>query len=79
MRGGGEAVLAGSYQVAGKDWTDDGNPGQGRSLKHLVSAATRPVPLAPALLTLLRKHLETFGTDGEGRLFGQADIARRRI
>lgn len=68
-KGWGEAILAGSFQVAGKGWTDDGEAVGERELKHRPIGATRTVPLPPQLVSLLREHLATFGTDADGRLF----------
>ncbi|GGU26529.1 tyrosine-type recombinase/integrase [Nocardioides albus] len=68
-KGWGEVILAGSYIDSGKSWTDDGELGEQRSLKHRVSTATRPVPLPPPLVKLLRDHLENFETGAGGWLF----------
>ena len=67
--GWGEATLRGSYQDAGKAWTNDGELGEERGLKHRVRTAVRPVPLAPPLVEMLRRHLEEFETGPEGWLF----------
>jgi len=67
--GWGEALLSGSYQDSGKGWTDDGNLGEERGLKHRVRTAIRPVPLAPPLVRLLRSHLAEFTTGPGGWLF----------
>lgn len=67
--GWGEARLAGSYQDPGKAWTDDGELGEERGLKHRARNSTRPVPLPPPLVKLLRRHLKKFGTGPDGRLF----------
>jgi integrase len=67
--GWGEAVLAGSYQDSGKDWTDNGELGEERALKHRVGTATRRVPLPPPLVVLLRRHLREFGVGPGGWLF----------
>lgn len=40
-----------------------------RGLKRRARTATRPVPIPPELVTLLRAHLTTYGTDADGRLF----------
>jgi len=66
--GWGQAILHGSYQDSGKAWTDDGELGEERALKHRVRTATREVPLAPQLVALLRAHLAEFGT-ASGWLF----------
>ena len=67
--GWGEVTLRGSYQDTGKAWTDDGELGEERGLKHRVRTAVRPVPLAPPLVQLLRRHLEEFETGPDGWLF----------
>jgi integrase len=67
--GWGEAILTGSYQDSGKDWTDDGSLGEERGLKHRVRTATRVVPLVPPLVQLLRRHLDEFGVGPGGWLF----------
>jgi integrase len=66
--GWGEATLRGSCQDAGKAWTDDGELGEERGLKHRSRTAVRPVPLAPPLVELLRRHLEEFETGPDGWL-----------
>lgn len=67
--GWGEALLAGSFQDPGKDWTDDGELGEERGLKHRARKSTRPVPLPPPLVEMLRRHLDTYETGPDGRLF----------
>ncbi|MET8523695.1 tyrosine-type recombinase/integrase [Nocardioides sp. NPDC004968] len=67
--GWGEALLAGSYQDPGKGWTDDGELGEERGLKHRARKSTRPVPLPPPLVEMLRRHLDTYETGPDGRLF----------
>jgi integrase len=67
--GWGKAILSGSYQDTGKDWSDDGELGEERGLKHRVRTATRPVPLAPPLVQLLRRHLTEYETGRDGWLF----------
>ncbi len=67
--GWGTAILSGSYQVAGKSWTDDGAVGEERELKHRPPTATRRVPLPPPLVHLLKEHLNEFAAGPDGRLF----------
>lgn len=67
--GWGEVLLTGSYQRPGSQWTDDGQPGEERGLKHRARNTVRRVPLAPALVVALRAHLDAFGTGADGRLF----------
>nr|WP_296065890.1 hypothetical protein [uncultured Actinoplanes sp.] len=40
-----------------------------RGLKHRGQGEIRPIPIPPALVDLLRQHLDTHGTTGDGRLF----------
>lgn len=49
-------------------WTDTGSR-QPRQLKHRARDDTRPVPCVPQLTAILRRHLATFGTTPDGRLF----------
>jgi len=63
------APLAGSYIDSGKAWTDDGELGEQRGLKHRATTATRRVPLPPPLVKLLREHLDNFETGPGGWLF----------
>lgn len=67
--GWGEILLAGSYQEPGQAWTDDGESGEQRGLKHRHSSDSRPTPAHPELVRALRDHLEEFGTGVGGRLF----------
>jgi integrase len=68
-QGWGELLLSGSAPWAGRAWTDDGTTRDPRQLKHRAKRDTRPVPAAPELVTLLRAHLDEFGTTPDGRLF----------
>jgi integrase len=54
---------------AGSRWTDSGEVRDKRGLKRRARKATRPVPIPPELVTILRAHLHEFGTDDQGRLF----------
>lgn len=67
--GWGRAVLTGSHQHSGRRWTDSGRAAEERSLKHRSLRATRPVPLHPHLVDILRRHIERFGTGADHRLF----------
>src|SRR5262249_31380365 len=40
-----------------------------RHLKHRAKKTTRPVPVPPELVCLIRVHLDRFGTAPDGRLF----------
>ena len=77
----GRLIFSESSPAAGREFTDDGRVHEDRGLKgrdrqaraHNRAArarrATRNVPIPPELVTLLREHLETFGTGPGGRLF----------
>jgi integrase len=67
--GWGEIVLLSSYQPTRSEWTDDGQTGEERSLKHRAAKATRRVPAHPELVVALQQHLSTFGTGAGDRLF----------
>jgi integrase len=69
VRGWGAVVLAESAPHAGSDWTDDGAAREVRGLKHRGAKTTRPVPIPPELVDLLRAHLDRFGAGPDGRLF----------
>jgi integrase len=71
-RGWGRIDLAASEPRAGRDWTDHGTARQARGLKHRAVGEMRSIPIPPALVTLLRTHLKTFGTTPGGRLFRTA-------
>ncbi|WP_282685909.1 MULTISPECIES: tyrosine-type recombinase/integrase [unclassified Streptomyces] len=67
--GWGEMILAGSRPEVGSGWTDDGKPYEERGLKRRARRATRPVPIPPVLVQMLRDHIETQGLALDGRLF----------
>lgn len=67
--GWGELVVVEGYQESGAAWTDSGERGEERGLKHRDRKETRPVPAHPALVQSLRDHLDEFGTGVGGRLF----------
>jgi integrase len=65
----GELTLVKSRPQTNKRWTDDGTTHQERGLKHRADIDTRRVPIPPELVTILREHLDEFGTAPDGRLF----------
>ncbi|MEO3829907.1 tyrosine-type recombinase/integrase [Actinomadura sp. B10D3] len=67
--GWGRLLLAGSSPAAGKQWTDDGQYHQPRSLKARAQGVKRPVPACPELVAILRAHVDQFGAADDGRLF----------
>ena len=54
--GWGLLMLTGSAPRTGSGWTDSGKPHDERHLKHRARKTTRPVPIPPELVTLLRAH-----------------------
>ena len=55
--------------VAGWDWTDDGQVHEASRPKGGPRNAIRRVPIPPVLVTMIREHVELFGTARDGRLF----------
>ncbi|MFE2970318.1 hypothetical protein ACFXKC_43040 [Streptomyces sp. NPDC059340] len=51
---------------------DDGAVHEIHSLKRRAAKATRPVPIPPVLVRMLREHIRTFGVAPDGRLFRNA-------
>ncbi len=67
--GWGELLLTGNAPHAGAEWTDAGTTRDERQLKHRAQKTTRPVPIPPELVELIRRHMDHFGTTQDGRLF----------
>ncbi|MET9883242.1 integrase [Streptomyces sp. NPDC006430] len=67
--GWGLLNLSGGVVAAGKDWTDDGEVYEVHSLKRRAATATRPVPIPPHFVSMLRAHIDRFGVARDGRLF----------
>ncbi len=79
--GWGRLIFSDSSPAAGREFTDDGRVHEDRGLKGRdrqarlrtsaarARRAVRSVPIPPELVTLLREHIETFGTGPGGRLF----------
>ncbi len=61
-----------SRPQSNKRWTDSGEAFDDRGLKHRAENDTRSVPIPPELVTILREHIEEFGTAADGRLFRSA-------
>ena len=76
-QGWGHLTFADSSPAAGKAYTDDGTVHEHRGLKGRTKGrpsptARRParkVPIPPQLVTLLRDHIQAYGTGRDGRLF----------
>ncbi|MCX5317073.1 tyrosine recombinase XerC [Streptomyces sp. NBC_00154] len=71
--GWGLLNLKGGVVTAGKEWTDDGAVHEIHSLKRRAVKATRPVPIPPVLVRMLREHIGSFGVAPDGRLFHNAE------
>lgn len=74
----GELLLEESRPEVGSGWTDDGTSYETRGLKRRARKATRPVPIPPVLVRMLRAHMATYGTAPDGRLFRAAEGGRVR-
>lgn len=68
-KGWGMLTLHRTRPTVGKMWTDNGEGHDDRGLKQRGEKDTRPVPIPPVLVRILREHLDTFGTHKDGRLF----------
>ncbi|MFD5555679.1 tyrosine-type recombinase/integrase [Streptomyces sp. NPDC127068] len=74
----GELLLEESRPEVGAGWTDDGTSYETRGLKRRARRATRPVPVPPVLVRMLREHLARYGTAPDGRFFRAAEGGRVR-
>jgi integrase len=59
--GWGLLLLSASAPRVGSAWTDTGATHDKRHLKHRARKTTRPVPIPPELVALLRDHIARFG------------------
>lgn len=67
--GWGMLNLSGGVVISGKDWSDDGTVYEVHALKRRAVTATRPVPIPPQFVTMLRAHVKQFGVAEDGRVF----------
>lgn len=67
--GWGLLLLSDTRPSAGKAWTDNGRTHDERGLKQRDEGDTRPVPIPPELVKILKAHIEEFGTADDGRIF----------
>ncbi|MEH0421142.1 tyrosine-type recombinase/integrase [Streptomyces sp. B21-083] len=67
--GWGMLNLSGGVVTSGKEWTNSGSVHEVHSLKRRAATATRPVPIPPQFVRMLRAHIERFGVAPDGRLF----------
>jgi integrase len=68
-KGWGELRLTHAEPRSGTRWTDSRKSRERRVLKHRAVGETRPVPIHPELVTLLRARLDQYGTRHDRRLF----------
>ncbi|MFC6086793.1 tyrosine-type recombinase/integrase [Sphaerisporangium aureirubrum] len=67
--GWGLLTLEKARPAANKRYTDSGEAHDDRGLKHRAERDIRPVPIPPALVAIMREHVEKYGLAGDGRLF----------
>lgn len=67
--GWGELRFQESSPYSGKAWTNSGIAAPRKTLKHRNEGECRIVPAHPELVDHLCRHLDTFGTSDDGRLF----------
>ncbi|MFD5539598.1 tyrosine-type recombinase/integrase [Streptomyces sp. NPDC127079] len=67
--GWGTVLLNRTRPSVGKQWTDSGETHDDRGLKNRPAEEVRLVPIPPQLVSILRQHIDTFGTAEDGRLF----------
>jgi hypothetical protein len=65
----GKIILTSACPRTGTPWTSTGTPHEPRGLKHRPAGATRVVPMPPVLVSMLRRHLDEYGSTPDGRLF----------
>ncbi|ONK12570.1 tyrosine-type recombinase/integrase [Streptomyces sp. MP131-18] len=65
----GELLFHTATPEVGKQWTDSGHTHDRRHLKGRAAGDTRPVPCHPALVKILREHIEREGLEPGDRLF----------
>lgn len=69
LHGWGKLRFEDSSPRSGSGWTDSGETHDDRQLKHRAKKETRPVPIPPQLVALLRRHLDEFVDPGQDHLF----------
>ncbi|WP_158716845.1 site-specific integrase [Streptomyces rimosus] len=67
--GWGLLNLSGGVVTSGKEWADDGAAHEVHSLKRRAATATRPVPIPPQFVRMVKAHIERFGVAPDGWLF----------
>ncbi|MEU4330397.1 tyrosine-type recombinase/integrase [Nonomuraea dietziae] len=71
-KGWGMIILERARPQGTKRWTNSGETHESRSLKHRADKETREIPIPPALVAVLKEHIESYGTAKDGRLFRTA-------
>lgn len=77
--GWGWLHLTGATVAVGNDWSDGEGAIEHRALKHRGTSATRDVPAAPALCTLIERHIKAFPPGANGRLFRATGYGYRPV
>ncbi|MGG2459356.1 tyrosine-type recombinase/integrase [Streptomyces sp. RGM 3693] len=67
--GWGEFLVHEAQPEVGRPWTDTGEVHEERELKGRGEGDTRPVPIHPSLVVLLREMIKEFGLEDGDRLF----------
>jgi integrase len=67
--GWGLLTLEKTKPQSNKRFTDSGKTHDDRGLKHRHEKVTRPVPIPPELVAILRAHIDRYGVGEDGRLF----------
>lgn len=67
--GWGVLYAGATRSAVGREWTDSGEVHDERGLKQRSRKDTRPVPISPKLVALLRWHIDTYGVGPDGRIF----------
>lgn len=67
--GWGSIDVVGSEQATARLWTEGESTRQARPLKHRAAGSARVAPAPPELVTILRRHLDTFACGRRGQLF----------
>jgi integrase len=70
--GWGRLTLEKSRPEVNLRWSDTDSAHEERGLKHRPVTETRPVPIPPELVRILRDHIAAFGVDRDGRVFSSS-------
>jgi integrase len=70
--GWGRLTLEKSRPEVNLRWSDTDSAHEERGLKHRPVTETRPVPIPPELVRILREHIAAFGVGRDGRVFSSS-------